>query len=194
MIKPVVLYGHPILTETTIEVKENNEEVQQVITDLLDTMIHIGALGLSAPQINSNLSIFVIQSKTDTETVFINPKITKRAGVERTFCGEGCMSIPKIFGDVKHFSKITIEFQDRNFVKKTKTYKVFDAVVITHEYDHLFGKLFTDYIHVGEKRTIGEINIDKLERIRKGEFDSWDKPKYDVILADGTLVAAEVKP
>jgi len=184
MILPIVIYNHPILTQKTTDVTENTPEIQTLITDMLETMVHINAMGLAAPQVNQSLSIFVKTKVTDGEQVFINPVITKFGGVEKIMRGEGCMSIPKIFGDVKRFSKVTVEFLDRDFVKKTKTYKVNDAWIIQHEHEHLLGKLFTE--HMQGDKTIAELNKSDLDNVKIGKF-KYDLP-FDVMLEDGKIV------
>ena len=74
---------------------------------------------------------------------FINPKMLNRSRtkIDRA---EGCLSVPKKFGDVKRFEKITVEAYDENGKKFTRGTARFFARVIQHELDHLDGALFID--------------------------------------------------
>jgi peptide deformylase len=67
---------------------------------------------------------------------------------------EGCLSIPDVREDVFRHEKITIEYFDENFNKKTEIYDGMIARVIQHEYDHIEGILFTDLISSLKKQLI----------------------------------------
>ena len=58
--------------------------------------------------------------------------------------GEGCLSIPRLHGDVPRATKVTAVWLDQHGRKIRKTLEGFTARVFQHEYDHLFGVLFTD--------------------------------------------------
>ncbi len=75
--------------------------------------------------------------------VFINPKILNwsRSKIRRA---EGCLSVPKKFGDVMRFEKITVSAYDETGKKFTRGTARFFARVIQHELDHLEGILFID--------------------------------------------------
>lgn len=75
--------------------------------------------------------------------VFINPKVLNRSRttLERA---EGCLSVPKKFGDVMRFEKITVTAHDETGKKFTRGTARFFARVIQHELDHLDGALFID--------------------------------------------------
>ena len=75
--------------------------------------------------------------------VFINPKVLNRSRtkIDRA---EGCLSVPKKFGDVARFEKITVSAYDENGKKFTRGTARFFARVIQHELDHLDGTLFID--------------------------------------------------
>lgn len=75
--------------------------------------------------------------------VFINPKVLNRSRtkIDRA---EGCLSVPKKFGDVKRFEKITVTAYDETGKKFTRGTARFFARVVQHELDHLDGMLFID--------------------------------------------------
>jgi peptide deformylase len=96
--------------------------------------------------------------------VFINPHLVETTGDEWPY-NEGCLSIPKIREDVKRPQTVTLEWVDENFEEKTQTFTGITARVILHEYDHLEGKLFIDYLPPLKKKLLKG----KLSDISKGK-------------------------
>jgi peptide deformylase len=96
--------------------------------------------------------------------VFINPHIIAFDGKEWPY-NEGCLSIPKVREDVVRPTSVTIEWLDENFQLKEATFSGITARVIQHEYDHLEGKLFIDYLTPLKRRLLKG----KLLDISKGK-------------------------
>jgi peptide deformylase len=94
----------------------------------------------------------------------VNPQVVTINGEPWAY-NEGCLSIPKIREDVKRAEEVTIEYVDENFVPFTKTFNGISARVILHEYDHLEGKLFIDYLPPLKKKLLKR----KLDDISKGK-------------------------
>jgi peptide deformylase len=105
--------------------------------------------------------------------VFINAKIIDEVGKEWRF-EEGCLSIPTIREDVSRMSDITIQYYDRDFKFHEKSFNDLTARVIQHEYDHIEGKLFIDYLPPLKKTLLKG----KLEKISKGLVDVNYKMKF----------------
>lgn len=163
MILPVVAYGSNILRKVAEEVTPEYPGLEKFIADMWDTMYNSNGVGLAAPQVNKSVRIFVMDSvqifenmesdeergeypgDTGIKQVFINPHIVEQNDDLWAY-NEGCLSIPKIREDVTRPRVITIEYEDENFEPHTETFTGITARVIQHEYDHLEGKLFIDYI------------------------------------------------
>ena len=105
--------------------------------------------------------------------VFINPKIIEESGEEWSF-NEGCLSIPSIREDVSRLSKIRIRYQDQNFNTIVEEYDGTKARIIQHEYDHIEGVLFTDYLSAFKKRLLKR----KLNDISKGNVNVDYRMKF----------------
>jgi peptide deformylase len=75
------------------------------------------------------------------------------------------LSIPNIREDVSRHETVTLEYQDENFNTHTKTFNGITARVILHEYDHIEGKLFIDYLKPLRKKLLQG----KLNDISKGK-------------------------
>ena len=81
---------------------------------------------------------------------------------------EGCLSIPNIREKVSRKEKLRIKYFDENWNPKDETYDGMKARIIQHEYDHIEGKLFVDYLPALKKRLLKG----KLADISKGKVDT----------------------
>ena len=61
---------------------------------------------------------------------------------------------------------ITLEYFDENFQMHTETFTGLTARIIQHEYDHIEGKLFIDYLKPLRKKMLQG----KLNDITKGKI------------------------
>lgn len=175
MIYPIVAYGNPILKKESEEIKEG-ENLSELIQDMFSTMDNANGVGLAAPQINKGIRLFVIDSslmldegdeEKGVRKTFINPIILDEYGDEFGF-EEGCLSIPEIRADVFRPEKLTIEYFDENWNLKEEEFSGLTARVIQHEYDHLEGILFIDYLKGLKKRMVKS----KLIDISKGKVST----------------------
>lgn len=175
MIYPIVAYGNPILKREAEEIREG-EDVSGLIADMFDTMDHANGVGLAAPQINKGIRLFVIDSSLMLEEedeekgvrkAFINPIILDEYGDNYTF-EEGCLSIPEIRAEITRPETLTIEYFDENWNLKEEEFTKMTARVIQHEYDHLEGILFVDYLKGLKRRLIKS----KLLEISKGKIST----------------------
>ncbi len=98
MILPIVAIGHPNLRKVSVDITSEYPGLQQLITDMWETMYFSSGVGLAAPQVNKQIRIFVIDAtpyeKESPETrefkkVFINPKIVDEKGEEWAFSDGG---------------------------------------------------------------------------------------------------------
>jgi len=124
--------------------------IDEMKTLLVSATDPIG-VGLAAPQIGKSLQIFITKPTAESKiSVFINPKIkylnpdnllSKESKKKYTKL-EGCLSLPKIWGEVRRKPALSIEFLDEKGKNQKKTYHGFMATIIQHEVDHLNGFLF----------------------------------------------------
>ena len=182
MILPIVAYGSEVLRKVAKDITPDYTGLSALIADMWETMYASSGVGLAAPQINRDIRLFVIDSHqiftqmNEEETagytdapgvkkVFINAKIIELSGNEWAY-NEGCLSIPRIRDDVYRKESVTIEYMDEQFQKHTETFTGITARVILHEYDHIEGKLFIDYMKPLKKKLISG----KLSDISKGKI------------------------
>ena len=179
MILPIVAYGAAILRKMSPAIEADYPGLALLIVDMWETMYESNGVGLAAPQINKNIRLFVMDSAQifasreeedevypdapGVKKVFINAKVIETGGTDWVY-NEGCLSIPKIREDITRAETVTLSYMDENFKSYTETYTGMTARIILHEYDHIEGKLFIDYI----KPLRRKILQGKLNDISKG--------------------------
>src|SRR3954462_11484781 len=161
----VARMGHPVLRAKAKALSVGDIKhavVQQLIDDMIDTMIEYHGVGLAAPQIHEGLRIFVAvldmpkpdgQDDSEPEPIaIINPEITP-VGDETVEDWEGCLSIPDIRGRVPRAKEIRLRGFSREGQKLDLTLRDFAARVAQHEADHLDGVLFFDRMRTYDSLT-----------------------------------------
>lgn len=111
-----------------------------VVQDLIDTL-HFHAnncVGMAANMIGYSKNAIVILQDNKEILAMINPKIIFKK--DEYTVKEGCLSLQGARSTTR-FRKIQVTYFDENFKIKTKTFKGFEAQIIQHEIDHLFGKI-----------------------------------------------------
>ena len=182
MILPIVPYGDPILRKISAPIDKDYPGLQQLISDMFETMYAADGVGLAAPQIDKSIQLVVIgfrpyDEKTDSygeeeeRHVLINPEILEDKG-EKKYFNEGCLSIPEIHEDVLRPERIVLHWFDENFVEHNEEIDGMFARVAQHEIDHLNGKVFTDRLSPLRKTMIKR----KLNDVANGKVH----PKYRI--------------
>ncbi|MBL7692776.1 MAG: peptide deformylase [Flavipsychrobacter sp.] len=182
MILPVVAYGSPVLRKVCDDITPEYAGLDKLLTDMWETLYNSSGVGLAAPQINKPIRLFLVDTVQIVEDfddedkrkypgeepikqVFINAQMIDESGKLWPY-NEGCLSIPKVREDIQRHSNIRISYLDENFVEHERDFHGITARVIQHEYDHIEGKLFIDYISPLKKRLLKK----KLDDISKGKI------------------------
>ena len=164
--------GEKILRKKAKDVASQDlPKLKNLSEEMLETMRLAEGIGLAAPQIGEQISLFVIDFPKEmpanemvewngqhlpVSTLFplivVNPKI-KLEGEKISFF-EGCLSIQGIYEEILRPEKISAQWIDlkgkSHFLKaEGKLARVFQ-----HEYDHLQGKLFIDYLSKRRRKEI----------------------------------------
>ncbi len=184
MVLPVYVYGMSVLRKVAQEIHEDFEGLDQLISDMFETMRASDGIGLAAPQVGKSLRIFVVDTTPisedkgepelkDFRKVFINPYILDEWGDVWSF-EEGCLSLPNIREEVSRPAHVRIEYFDEHWNLHEEEYDGIRARVIQHEYDHLDGKLFVDRINPIRRKLI----TTRLNGISRGKVDKEYKIVY----------------
>ena len=173
MVYPIIMYGDPVLRRRAKEIEPGSIDLEALVVNLYETMYAAHGIGLAAPQIGKSVRVFVVdgttledeeEDMTGFKKAFINPVIVEENGEKWDF-EEGCLSIPNIRENVTRQEKVKIRYVDEDWNKKEEEYDGMKARIIQHEYDHLDGKMFVDYLTPLKKRMLKG----KLTDISKGD-------------------------
>ncbi|MGB0524080.1 MAG: peptide deformylase [Flammeovirgaceae bacterium] len=181
MIYPIIAYGDPVLRKVASDIpNDGSVDIKKLSEDMFETMYNAQGVGLAGPQIGLSYRIFVVDAEPMDEEnlqgfkkVFVNAELLEEEG-ETWGIEEGCLSIPDIRGEVDRKPTIKIQYYDENWEKHVDTFDGMAARVIQHEYDHIEGILFTDYLSAFRKRLLKN----KLVNISKGKIKQTYKMKF----------------
>lgn len=136
-----------ILTLRTISQPVENIDGKLIeFADAMVKSIQGKGIGLAAPQVGRNERFFVIQLSEDEKPLyFFNPQIIGTSEKLSSY-EEGCLSIPETYAKIKRPAIVTVQAFNRRGRPFTLEAEGLLATVIQHEYDHLQGKLFIDYL------------------------------------------------
>ena len=143
----ISLVYHPDERLTTVAdaVETIDGELAQLTARMIDIMHEAKGIGLAGPQVGDLRRLFVVHVPDDEPRVFINPRIVAASPDEGDY-EEGCLSIPGVYADVRRPLEITVEALDERGTKYRRDFDGILARVIQHEYDHIEGVLFLDYL------------------------------------------------
>ncbi len=174
MVLPIYAYGHPILKKVAAPFDKDFKGLESLLDNMWETMYHAKGVGLAAPQIGHSIRLFLVdtiqiqkegEENLGIKKAFINAEILEEHGEFWSY-EEGCLSIPKINGDVERTTHVKIKYYDSDFNEYIEEYDGMSARVIQHEYDHIEGHLFVEKLNPLKRRLIQK----KLENIKKGRI------------------------
>ena len=149
-----------VLRKRSREIETIDNKVRELALDMLDTMYKFDGVGLAAPQVGILKRIITVDIGEGPK-VLINPVIKKAIGKQT--CEEGCLSFPNVFGNVDRPETVIVEAFDLDGKKIRIKAKDLEAVVLSHEIDHLDGILFVDKAYDMYTLTEEEIEASKRE-------------------------------
>jgi len=145
----VLTYPNKFLRTTAGPVESIDDDIQQIIEDMADTMYEEPGVGLAAVQVGIDKRIIVYDPEPDKElrkfNVLINPEVVSQNGSMLSE-NEGCLSVPGFRADVKRHTNVTVNGLDREGNPVSIEAEGWPAVILQHEIDHLNGILFIDRI------------------------------------------------
>ncbi len=154
----IITAPNPVLSQIAkpfVFGKDNLSSLLKEMEGLLISANDPKGVGLAAPQIGKSTAIFIAKPTEKSEiSVFINPQIVENEQASQKLSGaksasggrvrklEGCLSLPKIWGEVLRSPSVTLSYYDQKGKQKTKKFTGFMATIAQHEADHLNGILF----------------------------------------------------
>lgn len=160
---PILKFPDPVLRKKAKKISTFDGSLQNLITDMLETMYDAPGVGLAAPQVGESIQLIVVNASRDEDVkdsmVLINPEITAKEGSQVD--EEGCLSVLDLTASVKRYQKITVCYQDIAGESHELTTEDRFAVILQHEIDHLEGILFIDHLST-LKRALYKKKIKKM--------------------------------
>lgn len=142
----VVKYPHPMLTYKSKPLRKIDQKIRDIVAEMFDLMYSNAGVGLAANQVDLPYQLVVInptgdREKKEEEYVLINPTILKLKGGNEEG-EEGCLSYPGLRMIVPRAKEVKFQAIDINGQPQTYSWKGFQARIVQHETDHLFGISF----------------------------------------------------
>jgi peptide deformylase len=163
-VRPIRLFGDPVLRTAAVEVTDFDKEIQNLVADLTDTMLNAPGAGLAAPQIGVGLRVFTWNVDGEVGHL-INPKLI--LSTETQDGPEGCLSIPGLSIDCLRSLSVVAHGFDMHGEPVLIEGSELLARAIQHETDHLDGILFLDRLDREAKRLA-------MKEIRESEWFGAD--------------------
>jgi peptide deformylase len=169
-VRPIRLFGDPILRKPALEVVDFDLEVRTLVTDLTETMLAAPGAGLAAPQLGVGLRVFT-WNVDDEVGHLINPELELSEEVQDG--PEGCLSLPELTFDCKR--ALSVVARGFNMYGDPVTIEGSEllARAIQHETDHLDGVLFIDRLDTEARKAA-------MREIRESEWFGLEQPLVKV--------------
>jgi peptide deformylase len=170
----IVHYNEPVLHRKGVKIETFDAPLRTLAREMIETMHAANGIGLAAQQIGRALQLCVVDlrdadakfsweldgAKPPLELfmplVLANPEVAVVKGTPETVYEEGCLSFPKIRGDVLRPDAIAVKFQDEHGVPHTLKCDGLFSRCIQHEVDHLNGVLFIERMTKKVRGTIDD--------------------------------------
>lgn len=145
--------GNSVLRQLAQPIEDvQDQALQTLIEELLQTLIASNGVGIAAPQVGVSSQLLIVASRPNLRyphapvmepTVMINPQLVSHSAV-RVKDWEGCLSVPGLRGLVPRYQQIEVTYLSRQGEPRQQTLTDFVARIFQHEFDHLKGLVFLD--------------------------------------------------
>jgi len=147
-LRKILAYPAPELKHAAHAVQNIDAAIQQLVTDLVDSMYAAPGVGLAATQVGSAERVIVLDVDHEHPGAhlikLVNPVIVERDG--SIVWEEGCLSVVDYTAEVTRAKRVLVT----GWTPDEKEVQIEGdgllAVALQHEIDHLDGKLFIDRI------------------------------------------------
>jgi peptide deformylase len=176
-VRPVRIYGDPVLRERAREVTSVDGTLRQLIADMRETMHAYGGVGLAANQVGVAQRLLVVDVPVEENVrarhALINPVVKRRSG---SVSGEeGCLSVPGLWEDVTRADRLVVAALDEEGRAVELSVEGYLARAIQHEMDHLDGVLFVDRLSPLKRQFLRRT----LDGLARGELPEDYHPPVD---------------
>jgi peptide deformylase len=166
-VKPIRLFGDPVLTTSAAEVTTFDKELRKLVQDLTDTMLDAPGAGLAAPQLGVSLRVFTYDVD-DIIGHLINPVLDLSDEMQEG--DEGCLSVPELAFNTRRSLRVVAKGMNMYGEPVVIEGSELLARCIQHETDHLDGIMFVD-------RLDAETRKEAMRAIREAEWFGQSAPQ-----------------
>ena len=170
MIRPIRLFGDPVLRTPAEPVTDFDLELRNLVRDLTETMLDAPGVGLAAPQIGVSLRVFAYHVD-DEPGHLINPVLALDGECEED--DEGCLSLPGLQFPTPRAPRVVASGFSMYGEPVTIEGSELLARCIQHETDHLDGILFIDRLDKKQRKLA-------MKAIREAEWSGEPVPEVRV--------------
>ena len=165
-VRPIRLFGDPILRRKAVEVVDFDKDLRTLVTDLTDTMLDAPGAGLAAPQIGVGLRVFTWNVEGEVGHL-VNPTLELSEELQDGL--EGCLSLPELTYECKRAMSVVARGFDMHGEPVTIDGSEVLARAIQHETDHLDGILFIDKLDTDARKAA-------MKEIRESDWFGAERP------------------
>ena len=139
----IVYHPHPDLRKHADPILEIDDEIRARALEMVELMIEARGVGLAANQVAWRQRLVVVcpSGERGGERILVNPEVLEAEG--EALGEEGCLSFPRIYGQVVRAERIRYRYQDLDGQRVERTAEDLEARIVQHEIDHLDGIVFT---------------------------------------------------
>lgn len=162
MILKLTEYPAKVLLQPAADVEEFDAPLEQLVSDMFETMYAEEGVGLAATQVGLSLRLFVMDCQ-GIRLAAANPEIVGEDGEQAG--DEGCLSVGKVFAPLKRAERVRLRAQDVKGNYFEHEAEGLAARCFLHETDHCNGILFIDHL-TPLRRDMVKKRFMKLKKMR----------------------------
>ena len=164
----ILIVPHPLLRQKSKPLKKVTKKDVELSKNMTNIMKKAPGVGLAANQIGilkQIITVHIQDKEKEIEKIYtlFNPRIVN-ASKELIVMEEGCLSLPKQFANIERPQSVTVSYLNENNKVVEEKKEGLEARILQHEIDHLYGKLFVDYLS-SLKRNIFIKKVKKLKKM-----------------------------
>lgn len=148
----IVTAPDPILENEARDVRDDEfgDELDQLMSDMAETMYAAPGVGLAAPQVGDGRRIVVVDPGEGGERgknlhKMVNPEIVEWSR-ETIEWQETCLSVPDLEVTVERHERVRVQWRDAQGNPHEGWFEGYEAVIVQHELDHLVGTVLLDRV------------------------------------------------
>jgi len=155
--------------------EEGFKDRKELTEKMFELMRKYGGIGLSANQVGLPFNMFVLgdhpQLENGLKMACFNPMIIS-SSEEKVVMKEGCLTFPFLWLSITRPRKVVVKYEDENGELKEGHLDGMMSRIFQHEYDHMLGRVFTEYaskmkLDMAYKKA--EKEMDRVKRFQNAE-------------------------